>query len=1283
MEAITPDENPSTDSVAMATAAARSLRRQIEDLIAAAWEQRWAMLERDERLLHESVAHLCDARGEPLLAFIVKQLATREIGVPRIATVFPLLQAAYLIGLDEGPVDLIEGLNTVDSCLKRARDNGDTFLLQPAITATKRIAPLVEGQDQSRLYASSWALLILASKVQAELIPQAFRLATEPPTRLWEELNELKVEISGFLVAAELLNQHAGWFHPRTSLSAQADDLVELLRAASQRGAQAAIQQHQMVLDARASVAPENWLNRFHRCHQVVSKLGAYHRSQSCRWVLKAALEPARVLTSMAGFGDHNRAVALSVQAAIWTDAVEEGLLAMDALARVEANLREAMVLAQHDSSSLAIYVSELASVIQKRADLGDLSVESLREAVSLHRKAVNLAGDEERESFAQRLAIALHEGVSAGVLHAGALNEALEIEEVAYDRAVGDDQSTAGATLGNSQCGAVLAGVLPVSEMSPALELLRDAASTPVTNAREGARRLSCLAIRTAEAVHAGLIPPQELPYAVDKSRAAVALVPEEALYRLTYISNLACLIAEAVDAGQLPQTAITESLDLHREVLNGTPAAHPRRGVHASNLACRLFGAVKAGLVPPEDRLEALALMREAEMLTPVGHPNRSAILSNLALVLPGGDTGTEDYALAVRESVVMLREALSLTPPGHPDRVRYLISLGDQLHGAVVNGVFGSEVLLEAIQLHREALQLTSAGQEFRAAAAASLAMSLRVATDRLGLIDSTLLEVMSLQLEALSLTPTHHSARCSRISQYQITVAEAQSKEVISAEDSVRETLRLVDEFWDIISRQGVTPAVRRAMLADAQGLVMYAPIVMINAGCLQEAVRVIESLRGHLQRGKRPPSLPLRADLPKEVVATYEHAAERYRAAQQIALEVPGYISGHEAATTELLDAVALVRASGLNDFSTRPSLAAVSACLELNTLGIYLLSDERTGYALLVDRSGQTRLVVLPGLTDAAVHKHAVSVLNAGAAQQAVCEWIWDAAVSPILQVAGNFQRWLTVPTGYCGYLPWHAAGSEARGYIDDKVCVSETSSLTAIATTAQMPKAMGPPVFAMSQAADLVFQEADAIVAQALMHDVVVAVESGVEGVIRGMLDARQAVISGHGLRHTAQGAALQLVGGLLTVEAIERLPRRLRGTAVLSACSAGHVATDLPDEAIGLPAAFLSVGFTGILSSLWPVGDAVAFVTVARLLQEQFWGKGELSAEDLRRTRRWLRTATSQDLLAWLEDLQSMAPIPRDASRILTRWWRIHPDEGRPLADPADWGAFFFVGG
>jgi len=109
----------------------------------------------------------------------------------------------------------------------------------------------------------------------------------------------------------------------------------------------------------------------------------------------------------------------------------------------------------------------------------------------------------------------------------------------------------------------------------------------------------------------------------------------------------------------------------------------------------------------------------------------------------------------------------------------------------------------------------------------------------------------------------------------------------------------------------------------------------------------------------------------------------------------------------------------------------------------------------------------------------------------------------------------------------------------------------------------------------------------------------------------------------------------------------------------AVLSACETALSDPAIPDEVVGLPAAFLSAGAASVVGSLWPVPDQ----STALLMQKfyELWRGSRLApAEALRRAQCYVRDSGRS----------TASPNATDGQREY------------PYRDMVHWGAFLFMG-
>jgi CHAT domain-containing protein len=208
---------------------------------------------------------------------------------------------------------------------------------------------------------------------------------------------------------------------------------------------------------------------------------------------------------------------------------------------------------------------------------------------------------------------------------------------------------------------------------------------------------------------------------------------------------------------------------------------------------------------------------------------------------------------------------------------------------------------------------------------------------------------------------------------------------------------------------------------------------------------------------------------------------------------------------------------------------------------------------------------------------------------------------------------------------------------------------------------------------------------EAALIVKQAAEHGVDVQLLQGFEATADMLLARISSVdmlhFAGHAAHdwHDASRSGLLCADRHLPVAELrvvtERAPLDL---VVLSACDSGlSDTTRLPDEFIGLPAAFFALGAQTVIASMWSIPDEATSLLMAEFYAQAL-GKnlGYGLALNLAQRRIAGATAAELDVAQRLQDLyeaggRSDARLARRALAHLRR-----PDE-RPFAHPLYWGA------
>ena len=188
----------------------------------------------------------------------------------------------------------------------------------------------------------------------------------------------------------------------------------------------------------------------------------------------------------------------------------------------------------------------------------------------------------------------------------------------------------------------------------------------------------------------------------------------------------------------------------------------------------------------------------------------------------------------------------------------------------------------------------------------------------------------------------------------------------------------------------------------------------------------------------------------------------------------------------------------------------------------------------------------------------------------------------------------------------------------------------------------------------------------------------------------------------SGHTYLHFACHGVFEpdapLVSGLLLggekrltlADLLDRVVLNHTRLAVLSACQTAIIDFDhVPDEAIGLPAGFLTAGVPGVIGSLWPVND----VSTA-LLMKHFYGyhcqEGLEPGAALRKAQRWMRCSlTLGQVTTYLDRLLAQTPRNDIKQRIRLKAVRTSLMEkhnsnlqARPFASPYYWAPFTMSG-
>lgn len=148
-----------------------------------------------------------------------------------------------------------------------------------------------------------------------------------------------------------------------------------------------------------------------------------------------------------------------------------------------------------------------------------------------------------------------------------------------------------------------------------------------------------------------------------------------------------------------------------------------------------------------------------------------------------------------------------------------------------------------------------------------------------------------------------------------------------------------------------------------------------------------------------------------------------------------------------------------------------------------------------------------------------------------------------------------------------------------------------------------------------------------------------------------------------------------------LLTVRTLLELDLPPIRLAVLSACCSGQRGVCLPQEAVGLPTALLQIGVRGVVATLWNVSDFAATLLMVRFYNE-WTGTRVHPAEALSRAQRWLRDATTREVMEWFNRAALERGLADSEIQEVLYEFQDAMGGGREFENPFWWAAFAYFG-
>ncbi|WP_371675656.1 CHAT domain-containing protein [Streptomyces sp. NBC_01276] len=762
------------------------------------------------------------------------------------------------------------------------------------------------------------------------------------------------------------------------------------------------------------------------------------------------------------------------------------------------------------------------------------------------------------------------------------------------------------------------------------------------------------------------------DLDEAVEVFRAAVRATPDGARERVNRLYQLALALG-----GRFERTAalgdLEEEAELLRTVIRTAPADDPVRAKYRSVLGGVLqLRFARTGSM--EDLDEAVLQARAAVRAAPADLGDRAQGLSGLGFILFARfeHTGAPED---LDESVESARAAVRIAPEHYPAVDRALLRYG--LGAALLRrfaGMQAPEDLDEAVETLRSALRDTPDDYPLRATYQVMLGDALRRRSERDGAAQSDTEEQLFLWRKTVEERTAPPRVRV-------LTAREAASRiapsEPALAADLLEQAVLMLPELAPRRLHRGdqqyVLGSLSAGLAAEAASLALNDPTVdarerparalrLAEAGRAVLLSQALETRSDLTDLQEEHPGLAarfceLRDLLDQDQAATAAPGAadrtamtgrERHHLARELD-EVLGYIRGRE----------------GFSTFGLPPRLDDLLAEAAHGPVVTFNISRYRSD-ALLLTRDSVTscplpRLTVQALITQVNTFYEALSETTAPdgnriSAQQSLCqvlEWLWEAAVEPVLSALGDallpsadpgkegegeyLPRLWWAPGGILGLLPLHAAGFHTapgqgphRRTVLDRVISSYTPTVRAL-RYARRPRprtddGLRSLIVAMPTTPDLgrlPYVPEEARLLQSLLPGPVLLTApentldetapgppSGGVPTLAAVLDRLPECAIAHFACHGASDRTDPSLSRLflhdhattpLTVAALARVNLGRARLAYLSACStAAPGRADLLDEAIDLASAFQLAGFPHVVGTLWPIDDRLA-VTVA----------------------------------------------------------------------------------
>lgn len=731
----------------------------------------------------------------------------------------------------------------------------------------------------------------------------------------------------------------------------------------------------------------------------------------------------------------------------------------------------------------------------------------------------------------------------------------------------------------------------------------------------------------------HTGAL--SDLDAAIEFAHEAVKKAPREHSALTAMLSNLGAVLLQRYERNGDPQD-LDEVILRNREVLGVVDASSPDRPRFLANLCTALHARFQrtGGF---EDLDGAVAAGHDATATVPSHHPERPRYLSMLGGVLTVRFEKTGSIA-DLDDAVVVCQAALDISPAEHPERADYLFQLGIALHRRYQR-THSRHDFDRALAAHMEGARADGSRPSIRIRAAqAAASMTGRsepdLAADLLAGAVHLLPEVADRRLSRGD--QQHAMGKWSGLAGDAAALALA-SHEGTPADRAVR-ALQLIEVGRSVLHSQALDMRSDLAELRESH----------------PELAHRFEVLRDELDRPmeRAAPTEPER-QVSSAVSAVDAEEQRRSRANQlQATLDnirtQDGFASFARApAISELLAQATSGPVVSFNVSYYR------SDALLLTSDGIESLNLPDLTYDLVIDQI-HTFHRALGTVTDSRTTP--LTRKEAQATLHAVLEWLWDAAVEPVLRSLGFTgepspgQSWPRVwwaPGGLLSLLPLHAAGHHSESLradsrdrepptVMDRVVSSYTTTIRALhharrhhtsAPSVSRSLIVAMPITpGVHGRLDHVSEEATLLCG--LLPEPTLLMAPGTEAdgmtvpgpetrptkarVLKALSDSGIVHFACHGAHDPDDPSQSLLLlhdheRDPLTVASLAGMKMDSVQLAYLSACRTAFMeSVELIDEAIHLTSAFQLAGIPHVIGTLWEINDEVASHMAANFYAE-----------------------------------------------------------------------------